>query len=547
MPKKKKKKSKKKSGSDVPDLQDLEVGSSRIQFTKSKGRHVVATRDCKVGDLVWTEEPFAFVVRSQFREHVCGRCLAQKLSTKVSEGKEDYACKKCKAWYCGSICQDFERPLHTLTCSFIADVHGISAKHSVDLDLLRLALEIEGQSHLHLEGSTEPDRNSEVLAPRIPSRNEVNSLLVHADQFSGDWRRAVKGACRELAEAVVQALPACNATKLFDNCCRINVNAHGLKAADASNRDVAVALLFVAALANHSCEPNIVISNSGGIAQARVIREIQAGQEISQSYIDLYESRAERQKNLKATKFFTCRCRRCAADAKGQNVGADSMLEAFMCPERECLGYLPKSTRQCVVCNKSVSEEAWEEAQSAMTAAWQEGLQAYRAGQATSCRRSLERLMGHGTSKQPANPLPLQPHPYNTLVVEARTKLVNVHQASPGEWLQSPDESKVYLEHLSALAAACQAVFGAPHWETANYYFHLARTHVQLMQFRVRLAQDSGNDSSRGRAQRRLHQEQAIKAYKMCLNIRQITHGSDHEVCAEVRRLLDEVKSDKIP
>ncbi|KAG5183825.1 hypothetical protein JKP88DRAFT_140801, partial [Tribonema minus] len=68
---------------------------------------------------------------------------------------------------------------------------------------------------------------------------------------------------------------------------------------------------------NHSCIPNVALCFSFGtehnvpVLTFRALRNISAGEELCYSYVDLYQTTAQRRHMLQAAYHFTCGCVRC--------------------------------------------------------------------------------------------------------------------------------------------------------------------------------------------------------------------------------------------
>lgn len=84
---------------------------------------------------------------------------------------------------------------------------------------------------------------------------------------------------------------------------------------------------------NHSCDPNIGFeflrtkSNCPPIIEFRALREIQSGEQLFYSYIDVYQPTVSRQNTLKSAYHFECKCKRCVS-FKG-----DSVISGGRCVE----------------------------------------------------------------------------------------------------------------------------------------------------------------------------------------------------------------------
>ena len=73
-----------------------------------------------------------------------------------------------------------------------------------------------------------------------------------------------------------------------------------------------LAISPTAALFNHSCNPNAVVSFSNAALLVRTLKPVPADTEITISYIDITNSTPERQFELSARYFFNCTCPECA-------------------------------------------------------------------------------------------------------------------------------------------------------------------------------------------------------------------------------------------
>lgn len=70
-------------------------------------------------------------------------------------------------------------------------------------------------------------------------------------------------------------------------------------------------------MVNHSCHPNCCIrtvesEKANPAIELYSLREISANEELTHSYLDIYQPRTARQSALQRTYFFSCYCERCA-------------------------------------------------------------------------------------------------------------------------------------------------------------------------------------------------------------------------------------------
>ncbi|KAI3625019.1 hypothetical protein CBS9595_000380 [Malassezia furfur] len=154
-------------------------------------------------------------------------------------------------------------------------------------------------------------------------------------------------ACAQLAFQVAQfvspdALPSsgfANARALLDLVCAFQINAFTL--ADAQLDPIGVSVSVPIALCNHACDPNaVVVFPVAGQRTMRLvaIRRIAPGDEVRTSYVDLAETRAQRQATLVRRYLFTCTCALCRRSAHPPPHDTDPRT-ACWCHERDCAGW----------------------------------------------------------------------------------------------------------------------------------------------------------------------------------------------------------------
>lgn len=153
--------------------------------------------------------------------------------------------------------------------------------------------------------------------------------------------------CAQLAFQVAQfvspdALPSsgfANARALLDLVCAFQINAFTL--ADPQLDPIGVSVSVPIALCNHACDPNaVVVFPVAGQRTMRLvaIRRIAPGDEVRTSYVDLAETRAQRQATLARRYLFTCACALCRRSADPPPHDTDPRT-ACWCHQRDCAGW----------------------------------------------------------------------------------------------------------------------------------------------------------------------------------------------------------------
>ncbi|XP_048360796.1 N-lysine methyltransferase SMYD2 [Sphaerodactylus townsendi] len=97
------------------------------------------------------------------------------------------------------------------------------------------------------------------------------------------------------------------------------VNCNGFTIEDEELSHLGSAIFPDVALMNHSCCPNVIVTYKGIVAEVRAVQEIEPGDEIFTSYIDLLYPTEDRNDRLKDSYFFNCDCRECITKEKDKD------------------------------------------------------------------------------------------------------------------------------------------------------------------------------------------------------------------------------------
>ncbi|GMF60736.1 unnamed protein product [Phytophthora fragariaefolia] len=123
-------------------------------------------------------------------------------------------------------------------------------------------------------------------------------------------------------------------TEILELFGRVNCNAFSV-ANDVTNAAVGIGMFPEGALFNHDCDPNCVVSFNEREMRVHVVRDVEVGEELTVSYVELMQSTKARRKELKESYFFDCECKRCQAAIAGQ-MNEDWYLDGFQCSSKDC-------------------------------------------------------------------------------------------------------------------------------------------------------------------------------------------------------------------
>uniref|UniRef100_A0A670I3J9 N-lysine methyltransferase SMYD2 n=1 Tax=Podarcis muralis TaxID=64176 RepID=A0A670I3J9_PODMU len=272
------------------------AGSPALERFQSpgKGRGLRALRRFAVGELLFSCPAYTCVLTVNERGNHCECCFARK------EGLS--RCGRCKqAFYCNVECQKQDWPLHKLECSAMC-VFGQNWNPS---ETVRLTARIIAKQKTH-PGRTESEK--------LLSITEFES---HLDKLDNEKRELIQNDISALHHFYSKHI------EYPDNAALVvlfgQVNCNGFTIEDEELSHLGSAIFPDVALMNHSCCPNVIVTYKGTVAEVRAVQEIEAGDEIFTSYIDLLYPTEDRNDRLRDSYFFTCDCRECITKKKDKD------------------------------------------------------------------------------------------------------------------------------------------------------------------------------------------------------------------------------------
>jgi len=300
----------------------------KVQYDASFGRHTVADRDIKVGDVLMAETPFASVMLpGEYVAKHCYHCFA--------ETEAPVPCRQCSTWlFCSRECADKAwKQYHWAECSFAellkptlcAKIGHLAARlvmrQGIDsfVSYLRSSavrktkadecgFSAEGvydhssyDSVYHLVTSTRLRSVEDLFEFTI-----LSCVLVKIMVASG-FLKEIASSPAELeliGGAVLRHLQIiqCNAFRIIEL-------TRPTKFDEPKPEPVGVGLYPTVSLINHSCDPNADLNFYDDVVVVRAIRNIAEGEEICISYGPLfYEVKPRfRHSQLKGVYFFNCK------------------------------------------------------------------------------------------------------------------------------------------------------------------------------------------------------------------------------------------------
>ncbi|KIJ28651.1 hypothetical protein M422DRAFT_189461, partial [Sphaerobolus stellatus SS14] len=290
---------------DLPS--DLEIRSDNV-----KGRGVYAKKSFKRGTVLLAQRPYIISISTPNLSSYCSYCAVPSKSESSLK-----RCTKCKVvWYCSSVCQNADWPIHKHECPAICRWMASAPDGSPPGEAVRTLGRILWGRKVQGEDSG--------------WWKEILALQSHR----GSLPSSSTDSYTQLAHFLVRYLGVTSPIELepyglhsagdiVDLISKFTTNTFTLSTPTLTPIGTSVSPL--AALFNHSCRPNAVIvfprtphpsTGASGSSEPSLhviaIRDIEPGEEVLTSYVDISLPTHKRQEDLKETYNFTCSCAVCS-------------------------------------------------------------------------------------------------------------------------------------------------------------------------------------------------------------------------------------------
>ncbi|KZO93300.1 SET domain-containing protein [Calocera viscosa TUFC12733] len=338
---------------DLPEY--LEI---RVSQTRGRGIYVKEGTSVKAGTSLMKVKPHAYSLSTPNLDAHCASCLLNPQSSLSPEYQVTQLrrCTGCLAVsYCSSECQKYDWKGHKEECRALK---ALRSHGDQDPGMPGEAVRALGRlvwTRKRVGGDTAWWTEVEHMQSNItllnPRQHEPLAMLGLA-------------VCRYLGITPQQSSPEETARKLDELgfpsirnltnfLSRFQTNSFSLTTPDLTNVGVAVSPL--AALISHSCMPNAAVVFPTGLGrrgalEVIALRDLQSGEEILTSYLDVALPRAERQKELKERYLFDCECTLCTRELDPDWIDPRS---AVRCRTEGCTAKLrmPQPGTTHILCN----------------------------------------------------------------------------------------------------------------------------------------------------------------------------------------------------
>ncbi|XP_043551361.1 histone-lysine N-methyltransferase SMYD3 isoform X1 [Chiloscyllium plagiosum] len=262
-----------------------------------RGEGLKANRAIVPGQLLYSASPYTYIPSKKAMGSVCEHCLSREGSL--------LRCSQCKmARYCSTVCQKLAWLDHKRECKCLRSIYP-----KVPTDMTRLVARIIFKL---LTGLPCP---SEELYSVSDLQSNIKEMSEEMKGGLGQLTAMLQFYIKEEIPSVSQLPPGLSLLHLFGQ-----VTCNCFTISDGEMQEIGVGLYPSMSLLNHSCDPNCVIVFDRKQLQLHAIRQIQADEELTISYIDVMATSPERRRQLETQYCFTCDCVRCETADKDSDM-----------------------------------------------------------------------------------------------------------------------------------------------------------------------------------------------------------------------------------
>ncbi|XP_063547740.1 histone-lysine N-methyltransferase SMYD3 [Cydia strobilella] len=285
----------------------------------------------KAGDLLLTEQPFAFVLMSKEKGIRCDNCLEKGKVLK---------CSGCQfVHYCGRACQRDAWNDHKWEC---ANLKRVAPK--VVPDAARMLAKI-------INRLSRGDGHSYRSFYSATGFRMWKDLMSHYSDLKADKKRMdhFSSLCVLLFEFLKDvSLP--NTVELMGIYGRMVINSFTIL--DTDMNSIGTGVYLASSIVDHSCNPNAVATFDGKTINLRALTDLPCldWDQIRITYIDLMYTPYERQMDLLENYYFLCQCERCLDETQVRTVHAAKCLNV------ECTNTVNIPWKDCPLVRKADSK-----------------------------------------------------------------------------------------------------------------------------------------------------------------------------------------------
>eukprot|EP01118_Nematostelium_gracile_P018899 TRINITY_DN8562_c0_g1_i1.p1 TRINITY_DN8562_c0_g1~~TRINITY_DN8562_c0_g1_i1.p1 ORF type:complete len:499 (-),score=75.13 TRINITY_DN8562_c0_g1_i1:3-1499(-) len=299
-------------------------GEWPIQLNQNelKGRHFVASRDVKKGEVVIRSAPFSSAINDSELFSHCSSCFIFLSST----SKSKQICSGCKAIVFCTRCYKNAQSKHSSSgeCEFLRKKDSIRFETKYLRCLLQFCYSINNTKNQNQHSFAHGNDSKPNLKDGIVFDSLEDCMSLKDDTTENEHMQSILNIVRQLTSIKSHNMDIKVLKKALGI---IMQNGHEITL----TKNIGIGLHPSGAIFNHSCAPNVLFfhDNLGNLC-FRADQDVKQGTELSTHYIHLYQPTDTRREQLLSSYSFHCNCERCCNSLKFEEI------TAFVCKNKNC-------------------------------------------------------------------------------------------------------------------------------------------------------------------------------------------------------------------
>ena len=289
-----------------------------LETDVTKGRCVYASVPIKRGEVIFKSRPFASSVFIEKLPAACSNCLLAFAFPDSDQQVQALRCSKCKeAHYCNPQCQKKHWPIHKAECRRLPQLIRNALQIGVPPFLLcNIILATRVLRRASDVVAIHCDDTGHLVAgfQEVDAMCEVNRLVLTTDEGPTEdaiQLQVLEGVLSLVPQGFWGGVPAATRTPAAVARLLRKFQCNNFAFCDPLLHPVAAAVFPFGALLNHSCCPNSVLMHYQGTQVVRALQDIEPGEELVHSYVDVCAATIDRQRGFLDNFEFLCECDRC--------------------------------------------------------------------------------------------------------------------------------------------------------------------------------------------------------------------------------------------
>jgi len=313
-----------------------------VKETPSSGRGLYATRKIAKNEFILSSKVAASALHRKHLSSMCQHCFRY---SEDDDQEFQIKCPNCATFYCSTVCQEQDMPLHSPHCSWLSQISSTKTLKKEESCHVRLlfrmlsrcccssdatvlpSIEFMMPDNKNIPGfkrrNIQREKAAKFFVDMLPNdpttttsaTTNNNTSTTETSSYGAAMKEEKESKHLSLVEQLRLAPTFRSKSAVANYLSRGPANEFALF--DQNGEGCGCGFFPLAALVNHSCMPSASVQLEKNNMMFYATRNIAVGEQITQSYTNLTgDGRMSRVENLQESWGFTCQCVRCIATTK---------------------------------------------------------------------------------------------------------------------------------------------------------------------------------------------------------------------------------------